>query len=124
MTWSCPRLTCPALARRQSAPWRSKTSATSSLGRRTAAWLDLGSRPLFDQWCEPVEGAGDGADRHIGDAGVKRRGVELGVAQKRLDHANIDTLLEKVGGEAVPQRVTRLLIPAAWAAARTTRQNW
>src|SRR5215472_7037659 len=22
MTWSCPRLTCPALARRQSAPWR------------------------------------------------------------------------------------------------------
>src|SRR5215469_14168361 len=57
--------------------------------RRTAAWLDLGSRSLFDQWCEPVEGAGDGADRHIGDAGVKRRGVELGVAQKRLDQANI-----------------------------------
>ena len=29
------------------------------------------------------------------------------MAQKRLDHANIDTLLEKVGGEAVPQRVRR-----------------
>src|SRR5215469_5042426 len=96
-----------ALALRQSAPWRSKTSATSRFGRRTAAWLGLGSRSLFDQWCESVEWAGDGADRRIGDASVKHRGVELGMAQKRLDHANIDTLLEKVCGEAVPQRVRR-----------------
>ena len=29
------------------------------------------------------------------------------MTQKRLDHANIDILLEKVGGEAVPQRVRR-----------------
>src|SRR4029077_1911345 len=107
MTWSCPRLTCPALARRQSAPWRSKTSATSSFGRRTAARLRFGSRPPLDQWCEPVEWAGYGPDRRIGDAGVKRRRVELGVTQKRLNHANIDILLKQMRGEAVPQRVWR-----------------
>ena len=54
-----------------------------------------------------VEGAGYGPDRGIRDAGVKRRGVELGMAQKCLNHANIDILLEEVGGEAVPQRVRR-----------------
>src|SRR6516165_12494544 len=99
ITWSWPRLTCPALARRQSAPWRSKTSATSSLGRRTAARLGLGSRPALDQWCQPVEWAGYGPDRRIGDAGVQRRGVELGVTQKCLNHTNIDILLEEVRGE-------------------------
>src|SRR5215831_16797994 len=102
MTWSWGRLTCPALARRQSAPWRSKTSATSSFGRRTAAWLGLVSRPPLGQWHQPVEWAGYGADRGIGDAGVKRRGVELGVTQKCLNHANIDILLKQMRGEAVP----------------------
>ena len=67
-------------------------------GRR----LGLGSRPLVDQGGEPVERAGDGPDRGIGNAGIKRRGVELSVAQERLDHANIDILLEEVRGEAVP----------------------
>jgi hypothetical protein len=52
--------------------------------------------------CEPVEWAGYGPDRGIGDAGVKRRCVELGMTQKCLDHANIDILLEEVRGEAVP----------------------
>jgi hypothetical protein len=47
-------------------------------GRR----LDLGSRPPFDQRCQPVERAGHGSDRPIGDEGVKRRGVELGVTQR------------------------------------------
>src|SRR6516164_6161359 len=37
----------------------------------------------------------------------KAPGVELGVAQERLDHANIDILLEEVRGEAVPQCVWR-----------------
>ena len=37
ITLSWPRLTCPALAFRQAAPWRWKMSATSSLGRRRAA---------------------------------------------------------------------------------------
>src|SRR5258707_15538001 len=83
------------------------TSAPSSLERRTAARLRLGSRPPLDQWCEPVEWAGYGPDRGIGDAGVKRRRVELGVTQKRLNHANIDILLEQMRGEAVPQCVGR-----------------
>lgn len=43
----------------------------------------------------------------IGDAGVKCGGVELGMAQKCLNHANIDILLEEVGGETVPQGVWR-----------------
>src|SRR6516165_9656129 len=47
-------------------------------GRR----LDFGSRPPLDQRCQPVERAGYGSDRRIGDAGVKRRGVELGVTQR------------------------------------------
>jgi hypothetical protein len=46
-----------------------------------------------------VERAGDGPDRRIGNAGVKRGGVELGVAEERLDHAN-DDVIEKVGGES------------------------
>jgi hypothetical protein len=37
--------------------------------------------------------------------GGKRWWVELGVAQERLNHANINILLEEVRGEAVPQRV-------------------
>src|SRR5215472_12443951 len=72
-------------------------------GRR----LDFGSRSPVDQWCETVEGAGYSPDRGIGDAGVKRCGVEFGMAQKCLDHANIDILLEEVRSETVPQRVWR-----------------
>src|SRR5215831_16420246 len=107
MTWSWARLTCPALARSQSAPWRAKTYAISSFGRRTAVRLSLGSRPPVDQLCEPVKWAGYGPDRAIGDARVKRRGVQLGMTQKSLNHANIDILLEEVRGKAVPQRVRR-----------------
>jgi hypothetical protein len=55
-----------------------------------------------DQWCQPVERAGYGPDRGIGDAGIKCRGVEFGMAQKCLNHANIDILLQEVGGETVP----------------------
>ena len=82
-------------------------SATSSLGRRTAAGYTSGRGLPSIKRCEPVERAGDGPDRGIGNAGVKRRGVELGVAEQRLDHADVDALLEQVGGEAVPQRVRR-----------------
>ena len=67
-----------------------------------ATGLRSGSRCPLGQWCEPVERAGYGPDRGIGDAGVKRRGVELGMAQKCLSHANIDILLEEVRGETVP----------------------
>src|SRR5687767_14305143 len=107
ITCSWPRLTCPALALRQAAPWRSKLSATSSVGRPTAAgsglrWpLPLGRRP------EPVERAHYRADRGAGDPSVERGGVELGVAQQDLDHPNVDVLLQQVGREAVPERVRR-----------------
>ena len=40
-------------------PMAIKDVCDSSFGRRTAAGLGLGSRSLFDQWCEPVEWAGD-----------------------------------------------------------------
>src|ERR1700730_13681531 len=82
ITCSWPRLRCPALALRQAAPWRWKMSATSSLGRRTAAGLHSGCRPRFAQRHEPVERAGHSADRRIGDAGVKGGGVELGVTEQ------------------------------------------
>ena len=54
-----------------------------------------------------LERAHDLADRLGGDAGVARRGVELGVTEQHLDDADIDVLLEQVGGEAVPQGVQR-----------------
>ena len=107
ITWSWPRLTCPALARRQAAPWRWKMSATSSLGRRTAAGYTPGLGSPLGQRREPVERAGHGADRGVGDAGVKGRGVELGVAEQHLDDADVGILFEQVGGEAVPQRMRR-----------------
>ena len=47
-------------------------------GRR----LRFGSRSPVGQRREPVEWAGHGADRGVGDAGVTRRGVELGVAER------------------------------------------
>src|SRR5262249_22347941 len=33
--------------------------------------------------------------------------LKLGMAQSHLDHANIDSLLQKMRGEAVPERVRR-----------------
>src|SRR5229473_7854331 len=98
ITWSWPRLTCPALALRQAAPWLWKTSATSSLGRFTAAGLGSGSRSPLDHGSEPVERAGHVADRGVGDAGVTGCGVELGMAEQHLDDA--DVLFQQVGGEA------------------------
>src|ERR1700739_4970357 len=44
--------------------------------------LGFRSRPLLDQGGEPVERAGDGADRRTGNTGVKCRGVEFGVAER------------------------------------------
>ena len=75
----------------------------------------------------PFEGhAGrvDGDQPAIGDwrrggcsaTDIAGRGVEFGVAQERLDDADIGTAFEQMGGEAVAQRVQRdtfFLIPAA-----------
>jgi|HubBroStandDraft_6_1064221.scaffolds.fasta_scaffold286727_2 hypothetical protein len=72
-----------------------------------AAGLRSGSRRPLGQWCEPVERAGHATDRAVGDAGVKGRGVELGVAEQHLDDADVGVLLQQVRGEAVPQRMRR-----------------
>src|SRR3979490_3397068 len=54
-----------------------------------------------------LQRAYDLPDRLGGDAGIERRGIELGVPEQHLDHPDIDVLLEQVGGEAVPQGVQR-----------------
>jgi hypothetical protein len=56
---------------------------------------------------EPIEWADYRPDRGIGDSGVKRRGVELGVAEQDLDDADVGVLFQQVCGEAVPQRMWR-----------------
>ena len=52
-----------------------------------------------------IERAGDVADRIGRDLRIARRRVELGTSEQHLDHANIDILLQEMGGEAVPQRM-------------------
>src|SRR6266481_4406591 len=54
-----------------------------------------------------LERARNLAQRLEGDAGVERYRIELLVPEQHLDHANVGLLLEKVGSEAVPQRVQR-----------------
>jgi len=49
-----------------------------------------------------LQRAHDLADCLGGNAGIERRGVELGVTKQHLDDADINVLLEQVGGEAVP----------------------
>src|SRR5713226_2768023 len=101
ITLSWPRLTWPALALRHAGPSARKISATSSAGRATRA--ASGGR----RHDEVLERAPDLADSLGGDLGVERRGVELLVPEQHLDHADVDLLLQEMGGEAVPQRVER-----------------
>src|SRR5471032_2801121 len=79
-------------------------SATSRAGRDTSA---AGSGGRLDRHGEAFERAGDVADSPGGDLGVERRGVELLVSEQHLDDADVDLLLEQMGGEAVAQRVQR-----------------
>src|SRR5215216_4782241 len=105
ITLSWPRLRWPAWAARQAAPWRWKMSATSSDGRLTAAVSPVRPRLVLRHKPDPVEGAHDRADRGGGDTGVERGGLERGVPEQHLDHANVDVLLQQMRGEAVPERV-------------------
>src|SRR3954452_17813962 len=108
MTLSWPRLTWPAWAVRQAAPWSRKMSATSRAGRAMSAGaLDGRLVWLHRQRREPIERAHDHADGVGGDARIERRGLELGVPEQHLDHADVDVLLQQVGCEAVAQRVRR-----------------
>src|SRR5258707_1674197 len=102
ITFSWPRLTWPALARRHAGPWARKMSATSSDGRgKGSRVLCRRSHPRD----EMLERARDVAERIEGDARIERRGIELLVPEQHLDHANVGLLLEQMRGEAVPQRV-------------------
>ena len=104
MTFSWPRLTWPALALRHAGPWARKISATSSAGRATAPPRQAGGF-TFGASCS--SGLVTSRMRLDGDVGVERRRVELLVPEQHLDHADVDLLLEQMGGEAVPQRVQR-----------------
>src|SRR6266849_7328116 len=106
ITFNWSRLTWPALALRHAGPWSRKTSATSKAGRDTRAAL-AGWPDLLELERDVLQRAHDLADRLGGDAGIERRGVELGVTEQHLDDADIDVLLEQMGSEAVPQGVQR-----------------
>jgi hypothetical protein len=58
--------------------------------------------PLRRERREPVQRAHDLTNDVGGDLGVARGGVELGMPEQHLDHANVDVLLQQMGGEAVP----------------------
>src|SRR4029077_20913141 len=67
------------------------------------AGLSGGRRSAREVDAQPLQWALDVADRVDGDAGVERRRLQLRVSEQNLDYANIDALLEQMGGEAVPQ---------------------
>src|SRR3977135_3852473 len=92
ITFNWPRLTWPALARRHAGPWPRKMSATSSDGRDTCRASDGRLSALLEFARNAIERAHDLPDSLGGDAGVERRGVELGGPQQALDHSDIGAL--------------------------------
>ena len=88
----------PALLWRQAGPWMRKMSATSRAERATAATYAGGRR---------LQRADHLAQELGGHVGIERCGLELLVPEQHLDHADVDLLLQQVGGEAVAQRVHR-----------------
>src|SRR5438445_10207489 len=107
ITLSCSRLIWPALALRHAGPRSRKISATSKVGRDISASASAGRPDLLELERDVLQRAHDLADRLGGDAGIERRGVELGVTEQHLNHADIGVLLKQVGGEAMPQGVQR-----------------
>src|SRR5450432_1747047 len=106
ITFSCSRLTWPALALRHAGPRSRKISATSKAGRGTRAG-SAGRPDLLELDRDMLQRAHDLADGLGGDPCIERGGVELGVTEQHLNHADIDVLLQQVGGKAVPQGVQR-----------------
>src|SRR5450631_3225968 len=101
ITFNWPRLTWPALARRHAGPWPRKMSATSSDGRDTCRASSGRFGALLELARDAVERAHDLADRLGGNAGVERRGLELGMPQQDLDHPNVGVLFQKMRRKAV-----------------------
>ena len=77
-------------------------SATSTEARTAQPSGEIS--PSIEQ-AELVERAGDRAHRAGRDLGVEGSVVELGVPEQDLDDADVGAVLQKVGGEAVAQRV-------------------
>jgi len=73
--------------------------------------LDRGAHALLrrrlalHQRHQAVERPGDSVDRPGGGLDVERGRLKLAVPEQDLDDADVDILLEQVGGEAVSQRV-------------------
>src|SRR5262245_62509962 len=108
ITFIWARLTWPALAARQAAPWSRKISATSRAGRDTSAGRLC--RRLLHLWSrrqQPIERADDRTQHVGGDVRVARRRLQLGVPEQHLDYAHVDAVLQQVRGKAVPQCVRR-----------------
>jgi hypothetical protein len=65
-------------------------------------------RQLCRRWLadvQSVKGTFYLSDRIDGDPGIPSGGVDMPVAQQVLNDVDIDALLQKMGGKAVPQRV-------------------
>src|SRR5918993_4123048 len=102
ITLSWARLRCPAWDAWYADPAARKMSATSSEARTDSA---AGHDRFGPHHRELVERAGYGAHRPRRHLGVEGGVLELGVAEQRLDHPDVDAVLEQVGGEAVAQRM-------------------
>src|SRR5215217_6674570 len=78
MTFNCPRLTWPALARRHAGPWPRKMSATSSDGRDMRRASGGRFEALLELARDAIERTHDLPDDLGGDTRIERRGIELG----------------------------------------------
>ena len=95
------RLGRALLAARQAAPWRRKTSATSTFGWDTAG-ASIRRCPRHVQELERALNLPDQADRN---PHIARGRLDVPMPEQVLDHANVDTLFEEMGRKAMPQRV-------------------
>src|SRR5262249_13177310 len=102
MTRRWARLRCAMLAARQAAPWRRKTSATSSFGRNIAGCQSGAVAARFR-----FERALDLPDQVDGNAGIARGRLDVPMPEQVLDDANVDALFKQVGRKTVSQRVDR-----------------
>ena len=91
------------MGRRYASPWRRKISATSSLADIGGTDQPGGTTSMFSR----SSGLRRAPDQAVRDPGVARRARQIVVAEQHLDDADVGAVLQKMGGEAVPQRVDR-----------------
>lgn len=59
---------------------------------------------------QQLQGAGDLAQGAGGDLAVQRGGIEAPVAEQDLDDADVDLLLQQMGGKGMPTGILTLLM--------------